>query len=77
MKNLNRLVAAILSLGMLGAAACSGCSQQPETSTSGSVSQPMSYQCGAGTHRVGNQCVGNVTSSSSSRPATLSTSGNN
>jgi len=78
MKNLHRLVAAILSLGMLGAAACSGCSQQPETSTSSSVSQPMSYQCGAGTHRVGNQCVGNTVSSSSSRPAsTINTSGNN
>lgn len=78
MKNLHRLVAVILSLGMLGAAACSGCSQQPETSSTSTTSQPMSYQCGAGTHRVGNQCVGNVTSSGgSNRPATLSTGGNN
>ncbi|MBI2387079.1 MAG: hypothetical protein HYV14_13895 [Elusimicrobia bacterium] len=78
MKNLHRLFAVILSLGMLGAAACSGCSQQPEETSSTSLSQPMSYKCGAGTHRVGNQCIGDTESSSSSKPATtLKTTGNN
>jgi hypothetical protein len=77
MKNLHRLFAVVLSLGMLGAAACSGCSEKPEE-TSSSVSQPRSYQCGAGTHRVGNQCVGDTTTRAASTPtSTLSTSGNN
>lgn len=77
-----RLSAVVLSLGMLGAAACSGCSETPEdTSATSAVSQPMSYQCGAGTVRQGNQCVRaastGTTSNSSSRPTTLNTSGNN
>lgn len=78
MKTLYRLSIVILGLGMLGAAACSGCSQQPEDSSSSSVSQPQSYHCGAGTHRVGNQCIGDTVSSSSSKPTTtLKTTGNN
>lgn len=80
-KLLIRLCTVILSLGMLGAAACSGCSQTPEASSAASqVQQPQSMNCGAYTHRVGNQCVGdNVTSSTSKSgsPKTLNTSGNN
>ncbi|MBI2789876.1 MAG: hypothetical protein HYX59_14470 [Elusimicrobia bacterium] len=76
MKNLHRLFAVILGLGMLGAAACSGCSQQPDTSSTSQVSQPLSYKCGQGTHREGNQCVGdNVSSKPAATP--LRTSGNN
>jgi hypothetical protein len=79
MKTLYRLSIVILGLGMLGAAACSGCSQQPsDSSSSSSVSQPQSYHCGAGTHRVGNQCVGNTTSSTGANSVnTLKTTGNN
>lgn len=77
MKNLHRLFAVILSLGMLGAAACSGCSQQPETSSTSQVSQPMSYKCGQGTHREGNQCVGDNAVKSATKTSTLKTTGNN
>ncbi|MDD5303686.1 MAG: hypothetical protein PHS14_11330 [Elusimicrobia bacterium] len=72
-----RLSAVILSLGMLGAAACSGCSQQPDTSSSSAVMQPQSYTCGPNTHRVGNQCVGNTAGTTAAHPATLNTTGNN
>jgi len=77
-KLLLRLSTVILSLGMLGAAACSGCSQTPET-TSPAMGQ-QSMNCGAYTHREGNQCVGNTTNSTrstSNSPTTPNTSGNN
>lgn len=79
MKTLYRLSIVILGLGMLGAAACSGCSQQQtDSSSSSSVSQPQSYTCGPGTHRSGNQCVGDTTSSTGSKSvSTLKTTGNN
>jgi hypothetical protein len=77
MKNLNRLFAVVLSLGMLGTAACTSC-EDPEEEPTSTTSQPRSYQCGAGTTRVGNQCVGNTTSRNNSQPtSTLSTTGNN
>lgn len=80
-KILIRLSTVILSLGMLGAAACSGCSQTSDTSSSSAVMQQQSMNCGAYTHREGNQCVGNTTTtkntSTKGSPTTLSTSGNN
>ena len=80
-KLLIRLCTVILSLGMLGAAACSGCSAPEEDTSSSSVTQPQSMTCGAYTHRVGNQCVGNTSGTSarstSGSPTTLNTSGNN
>ena len=76
----SRLSAVILSLGMLGAAACSSCSGEPaDTGTSSSGASQQTYVCGRGTHKVGNACVAD------SRPAntqntggnTLNTTGNN
>ncbi|MEK7232550.1 MAG: hypothetical protein AAB268_01940 [Elusimicrobiota bacterium] len=52
-KLLLMLSAVILSLGMLGAAACSGCSEDDEETTKSSV---QSNSCGPNTHRVGNAC---------------------
>lgn len=81
-----RLSTVILSLGMLGAAACSGCSPSTtDTGSSSAVMQQQSMSCGAYTHRVGNQCVGdNVKTGATARsnstkgsPTTLNTSGNN
>lgn len=82
MKIMMRLTAAALALGMLGAAACSSCSQPTDDgSASSAVTQPTSYRCGAGTVQQGNQCVAttSATSSSSTRPKTqtINTSGNN
>ena len=83
-KLLIRLCTVILSLGMLGAAACSGCmpSTTDSSSSAAALSQPQSMVCGAYTHREGNQCVGDsttsgTTSSTSAKPKTLGTSGNN
>ncbi len=79
-KILLRLSAVMLCAGMLGASACSGCSPQtPPDAKSDPALAPQSMVCGAYTHRVGNQCVGDTTTSSSSRgtPSTLNTSGNN
>lgn len=79
-KLLLRLSTVILSLGMLGAAACSGCSQQPADSSSSPAMQQQSMNCGAYTHREGNQCVGNTSTrntSTTGSPTTLNTSGNN
>lgn len=80
-----RLSTVVLGLGMLGAAACSGCSQgTTDTGSSSAVMQQQSMNCGAYTHRVGNQCVGdNVRSNNTATrrttgsPTTLNTSGNN
>lgn len=79
MTKIYRLSAVILSLGMLGAAACSSCSPQPtETSTVDPNAGQQSYTCGPNTRRVGNQCVGTVaTQSAQNRPQTLNASGNN
>ena len=74
-KSLLRLSAVVLSLGMLGAAACSGCSPSNTNNSNSAVMQPQSMHCGAYTHRVGNQCVGDSYESSpsarQSQPATL------
>ena len=83
-KLLLRLSAVILSLGMLGAAACSGCSGDSSNSNKPAVMQQQSMHCGAYTHRVGNQCVGdssgsggsNGTSSRQTQPATLKSGSN-
>ncbi len=80
-KLLLRLSTVILSLGMLGAAACSGCSgETAEDASKSPALQQQSMNCGAYTHREGNQCVGN-TSTRSTRttgsPTTLGTNGNN
>lgn len=80
-----RLATVILSLGMLGAAACSGCSPSTtDSSSSSAVMQQQSMNCGAYTHRVGNQCVGdNVKSNTATKkstkgsPTTLNPNGNN
>jgi len=82
-KLLLRLSTVILSLGMLGAAACTGCSPTtPDAKEGSAVMQQQSMQCGAYTHRVGNQCVGNTsstqrTTSTTGSPTTLGTNGNN
>lgn len=82
-KLLIRISTVILSLGMLGAAACSGCSQSTDTSSASSAAalQQQSMTCGAYTHRVGNQCVGNTTTtgttSTKGSPSTINTTGNN
>lgn len=75
-----RLSIVILGVGMLGAAACSGCSQQPtDTGASSAAMQPTSYTCGFGTHREGNACVANATSGTStqSTPKTLNPNSGN
>lgn len=79
MKNLYRLSVALLTVGMLGAAACSDCSGTPEDASKGEAMQPQSYRCGANTHREGNQCVGDTKSTSSRNASTkvLKTTGNN
>jgi len=81
MRNLLRLSAVMLSLGMLGASACSSCSQTPEDTSTDSVVPPHSFTCGAYTHRVGNQCIGDTVSNQSSGGNTsssvLGTNGNN
>ena len=79
-KLLLRLSAVILSLGMLGAAACSGCSGSNTNNSNSAAMQPQSMNCGAYTHRVGNQCVGDSggstgpTASRQSQPTTLPSS---
>lgn len=81
MRNLLRLSAVMLSLGMLGASACSSCSETPEDTSTDAVTAPHSFTCGAYTHRVGNQCVGdtvtNQSSSGNTSSSVLSTNGNN
>lgn len=76
-----RLSAVTLSLGMLGAAACSSCSPQPTESAGDPYLGQHSYTCGAGTHLAGNQCVGNSasanTASTANKPVAINTSGNN
>lgn len=64
----------MLGLGMLGATACSSCTPPPEDTTS-TAAPPQSYSCGAGTHRVGNQCVGNIAPKTQAQA--ISTTGNN
>ncbi len=81
MKILLRLSAVSLALGMLGAAACSSCSQANTNDTnSNSVMQQQSMTCGQGTHLVGTQCVNNgttsTTSAASRTPVTLNSNGN-
>jgi hypothetical protein len=81
-KFLIRLSTVILSLGMLGAAACSGCMPTtPDAKEGSAVMQQQSMTCGAYTHREGNQCVGNKSgsknTSTSGSPTTLGTNGNN
>jgi ABC-type oligopeptide transport system substrate-binding subunit len=82
-KLLLRLSAGALVLGMLGASACTACSQGSEESTMSSPAmQQQSFTCGYGTHREGNACVANSqptggTSTQSNRPTTLNTNNNN
>lgn len=80
MNILLRLSSVVLSLGMLGAAACSSCSPPPEEKSGPSLNG-QSYTCGAGTRRVGNQCVANGVNGQpvqqGTRAGTLSTKGNN
>lgn len=82
-KLLIRLSTVILSLGMLGAAACSGCMPStPDAKEGSAVMQQQSMQCGAYTRRVGNQCVGDTANtpkktSTTGSPTTLGTNGNN
>lgn len=82
MTTLLRLSAVMLSLGMLGAAACSSCSQPPaDTSTTDMSVGQQSYRCGANTHLVGTQCIGDSVSTTTTAKkkvvTPLSTSGNN
>jgi hypothetical protein len=69
----------MLSLGMLGAAACSSCSPSTNSDNSNAALAPASYTCGPNTHRSGNQCVGNTTTTTGTggAPKPLNTSGNN
>ena len=64
MKNLLRFSAATLVLGMLGATACSSCSQPPADASSNGVMAPVSMRCGPNTHLEGTQCVGDATNKS-------------
>jgi len=61
MNNLFKLSLATLAFGaMLGASACTACMPQvPDTTTDNSTLGATSYRCGAGTHLVGTQCIGN------------------
>lgn len=79
MNNLYRLSAALLTVGMMGAAACSSCSPAPADASKDPVMQEQSYRCGPNTHREGNQCVGDAQSTSSRNSSTrvLNTTGNN
>lgn len=79
MKNLYRLSAVLMTVGMLGAAACSSCSSTPEDASKDPALQQQSYKCGPNTHREGNQCVGDATGASvrKSQTTVLKTTGNN
>lgn len=57
MNNVMRVLAVILSAGMLGASACSSCAET-STTDADSTSTQTSYTCGANTHLEGSQCVG-------------------
>jgi hypothetical protein len=79
-KLLLRLSAVILSLGMLGAAACSSCSGAPaDTGSSDTGASQQTYVCGRGTHKVGNACVADTQATSAQNVGgnTLNTTGNN
>lgn len=75
MKSLSLIVLAGVTFGALALSGCSGCSQE-DTTTSGSNYNAPQVTCGPGTHRVGNECVGNATSTAN-RPTPLSTTNNN
>ncbi len=57
MKNLLSLTAALAVVGILGAAACSGCPPPEEDSSSSSGSSGSQTRCGQGTVQRGNTCV--------------------
>jgi len=66
----------MLGLGMMGAAACSSCTPPPEETKPKEYKQ--SFTCGPGTHRVGNQCVGDIQPAASRPQGTaINSSGNN
>lgn len=75
MKNLLRLSVVMLGLGMLGATGCSSCMPPAEDTSSKSMEVPQSYTCGPQTHRVGNQCIGDV--APKPQPQTIQPTGNN
>lgn len=74
MKSLSLIVLAVVSFGALALSGCSGCSQEENTNTT--TAAPPQVTCGAGTRKVGNQCVGTA-ASSTNRANTLNTTGNN
>lgn len=77
MKNLLRLSTVMLSLGMLGAAACSSCSPAAEDTSSKTPEYKQSYTCGAGTVRQGNQCVAAAGATAQPQRTAIPASGNN
>ena len=74
MKTLSLIVLAGVTFGALALSGCSGCSQQDMTTDTGTAAPQIT--CGPGTRQVGSQCVGNA-ASTTNRPTTLSTTGNN
>lgn len=74
MKSLSLIVLAVVSFGALALSGCTGCAQ--ENNTNGSSTSAPQVTCGPGTRRVGNECIGTGTSTTN-RPTTLNTSGNN
>jgi hypothetical protein len=57
MKNLLTLTAGLALVGILGAAACSGCPPPEEDSGSSGSSGGSQMRCGEGTVMRGNECV--------------------
>ncbi len=73
MKSFSLVALGVIAFGALALSGCSGCMPAEETDTESSVPQTT---CGPGTRKVGNECVGTNTSTSS-RAVPLNTSGNN
>lgn len=74
MKSFSLVALGVIAFGALTLSGCSGCMPPPEETET--TSSAPSVTCGAGTRKVGNECVGtNV--SSSNRPGTINTTGNN
>lgn len=75
MKSFSLVALGVIAFGALTLSGCSGCAPAEEETETGTTAP--SVTCGAGTRRVGNQCVGTNVSSSNSGGNTLNTTGNN
>lgn len=74
MKSFSLVALGVIAFGALSLSGCSGCMPPPEETETGTTAPQVT--CGAGTRRVGNECVG-TNRSTSSQAVPLGTSGNN